>query len=84
MTELDSVVDLELTLTLTPLCEDPHEAFGDEQPPGCGTFAIARMHFRCDSHVELICKPLRDWALAPPAARCSSCDSWDCLEILPL
>lgn len=85
MTELDSALDLELTLNLTPLCEDDHNPIpGSEDFPDCGVWAHYRFHFRCRGTIMLVCTPLAMWALEPPVARCTSCNDLGCLEIVPL
>jgi hypothetical protein len=70
LTELDTLVDLEMTLSLTPLCEDDHTDVSNTVVCECSTYAVARMVWTCEDRHILVCQRLVDWALQPPLLVC--------------
>lgn len=72
MTLTEEALDLELTLSLEPMCEDDHQymtLFG-ERAPGCEVVARAQLTVTCERSTTLICRPLAEWLVEPPRVLC--------------
>jgi hypothetical protein len=69
LTELDELIELELTMALAPLCEDDHKWYdevGRPVAPTCTHEAEAVLIQVCapvgrERPRELICRPLAEW-----------------------